>query len=176
MVRTDNPEEVGLHVFEKAGLGKAPFRCVGVTEKVGPITMPDGTQIGSPGQPMGCCDYCGTGIKDCYVIQSSDKKQFVVGCDCVARTGDAGLIKSYKNLPEVRAFNKAKRDALNDRKRNELATIMAERAEDLKAILLPPNYKGVIESQYDYLVRVIPMCGAAGRASYLKLIKKLLEI
>lgn len=44
--------------------------------------MPDGTS-----KAGGHCNYCFTGIRYEYVIKSSDDKQFVVGCDCVAKTG-----------------------------------------------------------------------------------------
>lgn len=67
-----------IHTFEQAGLGKAPFRFVGMFEKRGPIPCPDGTMIGAPGQPMGTCDFCGNGIAQCCQIESADGKIFVV--------------------------------------------------------------------------------------------------
>lgn len=173
-VRTDNVNEVGVHVFQKAGLGLAPFRCVGVVSKVGPMVMGNVT-VGSAGQAMGTCDYCGTGIKDCYVIRSSDGKQFEVGCDCVAKTGDAGLIKSYKNLPAVRAFNKAKRLSLDAKKSTEIAELLRDNAAFLKTLSMT-KWNGQTETQFDYITRVLPMCGAAGRARFLKHIKSLLTV
>lgn len=80
-----------VHVFEKAGLGKAPFTFIGMYVDRGPKNMGNGYTVGSPGQPMGTCDYCGTGIANCCRIQSSDGKVFVVGTDCVEKTGDSGL-------------------------------------------------------------------------------------
>jgi len=85
---------VEIHAFERAGLGKAPFRCIGVEEKRGPITLPNGLQVGAPGQAMGTCAFCSQGIAECYLIQNADKKQFTVGCDCVRKTGDAGMRKA----------------------------------------------------------------------------------
>lgn len=79
------------HVFQRAGLGLAPFRFVGVETRRGPIPLPGGGFAGAPGQPMGSCDYCGTGIADCYLIESADGRRFVVGSECVRKTGDAGL-------------------------------------------------------------------------------------
>lgn len=91
---------MGIHKFEAAGLGKAPFYVVGVEEKRGPLITrhSDGTEIhvGAPGQPMGTCDFCGTGIAECWLIESSDGKKFVVGCDCVRKTADGGMIRTMK--------------------------------------------------------------------------------
>lgn len=68
------------HPFEKAGLGKAPFRCIGVEEMV--FTMPGGYS-----KAGGACQYCGTGIRWAFQIKSSDGAHFHVGCDCVEKTG-----------------------------------------------------------------------------------------
>jgi hypothetical protein len=176
-MKTDNQEQVGMHVFTRSNLGVAPFRCVGVFSDTGPHLYPqaDGTtiEIGSPGQAMGVCAHCGTGIADCYKIRSADGKEFVVGSSCVEKTGDAGLIKSYKNSPAVRAFAKAKRDLLAAKKSNELAALI-EANKDKLATIMYTKWDKTEESQLDYLTRVIPMCGAAGRARYLKHVKNLL--
>jgi hypothetical protein len=81
------------HPFEKAGLGKAPFSCTGVSENV--FTLPDGTS-----KAGGCCDYCGTGIRWEFWIKGSvaGARQFKVGCDCVAKTG-----RGIENFEKVRA-------------------------------------------------------------------------
>jgi len=76
-----------IHVFEKAGLGKAPFRFVGMHKEVY-CACP-----GAPVQPGSSCDYCGQGIMFVCTIQSADGRRFKVGCDCVHKTGDAGLRK-----------------------------------------------------------------------------------
>lgn len=94
--KEDRTMEHELHRFEKAGLGKAPFRIIGHEEKRGPIDLGNGMTTGSPGQPMGTCDFCGTGIMDCFRIASSDGKTFIVGSVCVGKTGDKGLIKIVK--------------------------------------------------------------------------------
>jgi hypothetical protein len=61
-----------IHVFEASGLGKAPYTFLGVSVKVGPLKLSDGSEVGAPGQPMGCCKFCGTG---------ADGKDFYVGCE-----------------------------------------------------------------------------------------------
>jgi hypothetical protein len=98
-VKTDDAGLVGVHAFEAAGLGKAPFRFVGVSESS--CTYPDGTT-----QATGTCDYCSNGIRYCCHIRSADGKEFVVGSDCVRKTGDTGLIKAYKCSPEARAYQR----------------------------------------------------------------------
>lgn len=81
------------HPFQKRGLGLAPFRMVDFYEDRGPKTIctKDGVthQVGSPGQAMGTCDYCGTGIAYICVIKSADGKEFKVGTDCVEKTDPA---------------------------------------------------------------------------------------
>ncbi len=92
--------ETKVHVFEKAGLGKAPFQLVGIERKVGPIQIGPNDFVGAPGQPMGSCDFCGNGIAECCVIQDSQGKKFIVGNVCVGKTGDYFLI--YKTRQAVR--------------------------------------------------------------------------
>lgn len=79
-----------MHPFEKAGLGKAPFRCVGVYKNAYQACP------GAPVQAGGSCDFCGTGIMYEYKILSADGKGFKVGCDCVARTGGEGQVTGVR--------------------------------------------------------------------------------
>lgn len=74
-----------IHVFEKAGLGQAPFKCIGCH-----VSQYQACP-GAPLQPGSSCDYCGTGIMNVFTIQGADGRTFKVGCDCVLKTGDAGL-------------------------------------------------------------------------------------
>jgi hypothetical protein len=125
-----------IHPFELAGLGKAPFRIIGVEEKVGPLryTTPDGimVEVGAPGQPMGCCAFCGQGIKECWSIKSQDNKVFIVGCDCVRKTVDPRLIsaldKKKSKLRKEKAdkkclelVNSAEEELKNEAVRNSLS-------------------------------------------------------
>jgi hypothetical protein len=80
-----------IHVFEKAGLGKAPYRYLGMEELRGPLAMPGGGFCGAPGQPMGSCQYCSTGIAYLFWLESADGEKFYVGSDCIYKSGDAGL-------------------------------------------------------------------------------------
>lgn len=101
-----------IHKFEAAGLGKAPFVFLGYYEDRGGRKMETATgltvTVGSPGQPMGTCEYCGTGIAICCRIQSADGNVFIVGSDCVLKVGDAGLkVKVDKMKAEI---NRIKQD------------------------------------------------------------------
>jgi hypothetical protein len=84
-----------VHVFEQANLGKAPFRFVELQ------TTADRAGINREREANGqmfttnyatSCDFCGTCIADAYQIESADGKRFKVGCECVKKTGDRGLI------------------------------------------------------------------------------------
>ena len=74
-----------MHPFEKAGLGKAPFRFVSVQ---------DSRAINGHG--LTSCDYCGTAIRWQFLIESFDGKGAKVGCDCIARVHDHGLLTLAK--------------------------------------------------------------------------------
>jgi hypothetical protein len=66
------------HVFTEAGLGQAPFKVVGFTEK-------------STG-----CAFCGRAIQKVCIVKSADGIRSNIGCDCVKKTGDKGLIAGEK--------------------------------------------------------------------------------
>jgi hypothetical protein len=116
-----------MHPFEVAGLGKAPFRCVGVSENVYV------TAGGAHRQAGGSCDYCGTGIRWEYSIISSDQKRFVVGCDCVEKTESA--VAGFKEQKAI--HQKQLRDARNAiakaAREAEQAARMAEVKKELEA-------------------------------------------
>ena len=61
------------HIFESAGLGKAPYSPRGVTTEGGQ------------------CQYCGTPIVYRFYLEGTDKKTFYVGSDCIKDAGDKGL-------------------------------------------------------------------------------------
>jgi hypothetical protein len=122
---------IGTHVFEKAGLGLAPFRWVGVEIRRGPMRVEDPkggiiTEVGAPGQPMGSCAYCGQGIAECHLIRSADGKVFTVGCVCVGKTGDRGLIqKTKKEANRIKkAREKERIKAAQEHLKNEAVRMM----------------------------------------------------
>ena len=127
-MKTENPEHVGKHAFEVAGLGLAPFRYVGMSENV--INYPDGSS-----KAGGCCDYCASGIRFEFHIMSADGKAAKVGCDCIAKVADEGLLKAYKSSPEYRAKERAKRAVKAAAVFKELSALIAVKAGVLAAML-----------------------------------------
>lgn len=85
------------HKFELAGLGLAPFRCVGFSEKKMVVGIGQDATV----RPGSSCDYCGNAIMNVFHILSADGKRFKVGCDCVAKTGDEGLKRNLRTHPDV---------------------------------------------------------------------------
>lgn len=92
-----------LHPFELSGLGRAPFRCIGLISTpskslsaANPRAYADecrrmADRIKSFGVRCGVCEHCGMGLANNYVVESADGHRHVVGCDCVQKCGDASL-------------------------------------------------------------------------------------
>ena len=169
-LKTDNPADVGLHIFERAKLGKAPFRCVGSFE------MKFQACPGAPILPGGSCDYCGQGIMYAFQIKSADGRTFKVGCDCVMKTRDAGLIKSYKTRPEVRKRNREKAAARDERVKTEWEALMSdEAARDKLAAHMIPEWDGKGQRSWlGFALKSWSYSGAAGRARNLREAKRIL--
>lgn len=169
-MKTEIASEVGKHAFELAGLGLAPFRFVGMSENV--ICYPDGSQ-----QAGGTCDYCSTGIRFECRVASADGKSFKVGCNCIAKVGDLGLMKAYKSSPEFRAHQRQLRHAKAVSVTAELKVICAQHEAEFKAQVHPYGFidrkTGVAMTYWDYLEYSLwRSCGDAGRASWLKTLRK----
>ncbi len=145
-----------IHSFERAGLGKAPFRCVGFhTEKYQACP-------GAPIQPGASCDYCGQGIMGVYVIASADGKRFKVGCDCVAKTGDRGLVS------EVARNEAARRREMADERCASLVAQAREalEREEVRAALRAqpdPNGRPAPRTLLDYLSWCLENAGRTGK-------------
>ena len=106
-----------VHPFELAGLGKAPFKFVGSYTDIGPKKwVENGVQCesGAPGQPMGACDFCGTGIAYCFQVKSSDGTTSVVGSSCVEKTFSKGtrVYTEVENVVRARKREQREKRAL----------------------------------------------------------------
>lgn len=111
-----------IHVFEIAELGKAPFRVVGAIElpsksllEANPAAY-NAVMASLPnGIGFGTCHYCGHDLKYNFIIKSADEKRFVVGSECVYKTGDKGMIDKVKY--ELRKIAREKRFAKAEQER-----------------------------------------------------------
>jgi hypothetical protein len=109
-----NETATAVHKFEQAGLGKAPFRFVGkIYQDIrygNAVVVIDGVECET--KPGGSCDYCGQYIVNMFQIESADGRRFKVGCDCLGKTGDAGLVrKAKKIISDEAAARRRGRDA-----------------------------------------------------------------
>ncbi len=167
-MKTENTNQVGKHAFEVSGLGLAPFRFVGMSENA--VSYPDGTS-----KAGGSCDYCGTGIRfECHIV-SSDNVSSKVGCECIRKVGDAGLLQAYKASPEFRAHQRALRWEKAKSVTAELTALLESRRALLES---QPHPRGFADRQtgkpltaWDDVQWYFSRCGAAGRARWLKQLK-----
>lgn len=98
-MQTETPATV--HVFEAAGLGKAPFKFIGLeTSNDREAVNMERKNAGQIYTTNFCtsCDYCSQSIQNAYCVESSDGKRFKVGCDCIKKTGDKGLKKIISEI------------------------------------------------------------------------------
>jgi hypothetical protein len=103
----------GVHPFEKRGLGKAPFRYVGIIDQnisYGQAVIGHVGGIPLTTNPGGTCDYCGTAIVVMFGIISADGIRSHVGCDCIERVDEVAPIKNMDKLAQDRKRLKATRE------------------------------------------------------------------
>ena len=169
-----------VHPFELMELGKAPFRCVGAYEDRGPHKRIIGgvmVEIGAPGQPMGPCAYCGTGIAVCFEIKSSDGKKFVVGSSCVNKTCHKGT-RVYNEV-EAR-HNEIKRKARHAREAKNIeqarAWLKDERVREILGEALHPNEgrrdDGEPRTRLDWADWMMGNAGNKGKCDVFRCIKR----
>lgn len=147
--------DAAIHQFERAGLGKAPYKYLGCEVRKYQACSD------APMQPGASCDYCGQGIMEVHLLLSSDGRRFKVGCDCIRKAGDAGL-KAIVNR-EVSRMNAEKRHALAMAKAAE-ARVWVE--DQTIAVLLAaephPSIPG--KTFLDYCLWLLSNAGDKGRA------------
>jgi hypothetical protein len=142
-----------VHRFEEAGLGRAPFRFVGIE------TANDRAAVQTERASNGMiyttnyatsCDYCGQGIQNAFQVRSADGKQFKVGCDCIRKTGDAGLIR---HVTDEERSKRAKATAARNlaKSQREAALVAAFRAGKCESLHGQPHPKGRQGTAHDYV-------------------------
>jgi len=108
------------HDWELAGLGLAPFKLAGTSDNL--IRYPDGsTQAG------GTCDACGQGIRYEFIIASSDGRRFIVGSECVRKTGDKTVSADVDR--EIAKRKRQAREAVRNAERDARAAVVREANE-----------------------------------------------
>lgn len=174
-----------IHPFERAGLGKAPFRYVGMVaqdmchgERILNREEFQATGVALTTKPGGTCAYCGTYIVNMYNIRSADGRVFHVGSDCVEKTADRKLVEAVKleKRRTARENRKTKAAAVDA----ELRTLMTDEKVRAKlATVLQPNAKpwqSVPEhSLLNWTGFMFQISGATGRAKVLKAVKAALD-
>jgi hypothetical protein len=159
-----------IHKFEAAGLGKAPFRFVGMNVNTYQACA------GAPIQAGGSCDYCGTGIMYEFRIRSTDGKESVVGCDCINKVGDMGLKRMVETSPEYRKWEAEKKAAKTQATIEELKALITTHEEAMQVKAHPMGFTdrttGKPLTYRDYVTWMYNHCGHAGRTSLVKAIKK----
>lgn len=126
-------ERATTHCFELAGLGTAPFEFTGHVTENTYCACP-----GAPLQPGGTCDFCGTGIRYEFWVRSAAGNEFKVGCDCIHKTGDRGLIQ------QISAAERKLRDAKNAAAKARKIAKLTQRIEAAKTLL--PTVIGTLAS------------------------------
>lgn len=162
------------HVFEKAGLGTAPFRFCGITVDIGPHRYVDKSgvmvEVGAPGQPMGTCAYCSTGIAYLHHIKSANGRSFVVGSECVQKTGDRGLIKAANH-------HRTEMRKVHERGRIEKASRMLQEPSVASQLSrLPHPNRGLSEhggTLLDYIQWMFERAGHSGKLRVTKIVETL---
>lgn len=152
--------ETTIHRFEKAGLGKAPFRYTGMHESVYQACP------GAPIQPGSSCDYCGTGIRYCFGIRSADGVTSKVGSECIHKHGDDGLKHAHKADPAVR---KHQRELRHAREAKKMAALLEQfEAAKPKLAALPHSKPWAADkSRLDEFEYILSMCGTSGKLKWL---------
>lgn len=169
-----------MHPFEKSGCGVAPFRCIGSERRIGPITLmgangePTGLTVGAPGQPMGTCDHCGTGIADCYTIRDGKGHQFIVGSSCVRQAYSSEDGKTELDRQLAASFRRQltkMNHARDDVKANKAWALFESNRAHFDA-LPHPHIARQNDSFSDYVLWMWAHSGRAGKIKVARMIEK----
>lgn len=169
-------DETATHPWERAGLGKAPFRFVG-TESYA-ANAPGGMRFAgrtpegfdfytSPGTS---CDYCGMAIMEAYRIKSADGRRFKVGCDCVAKANDSRSRVAVEVDSARRKLARDKRKARGGIARAETIAALAK-LDTRRALRSKPHPRIASLTLLDYAVWMLRHSGTAGTVKVAKIVR-----
>jgi hypothetical protein len=167
-----------MHPYERTGLGKAPFRCIGMDENWYVACQ------GAPRQPGGTCDHCMTGIAYQFRIRSADGKEFVVGSECVMKLeredncspDDLAMVRKVKNLMEP--IERAKRDAAKAREQariDEFKSNLKDDAFRARLAAYPSPTRPDRESALEWAEWMMVHAGHAGSLKVVRQAEKLFK-
>ena len=163
------------HPFERAGLGLAPFRSVGIRE-ITYVAYP-----GAPAQAGGTCHYCGTGIRYAVCVQSADNKDFIIGMDCAEKLYREDNAKSDKLLVAINDFRRQlEREKRHEREKRQLeeATQYLTTHRGALSNLPHPRHKEAWASNMtfaDYVDWMWLNAGTSGKLRVFRMAKKTLD-
>lgn len=125
-----------IHLWEAAGLGGAPFKLVGIVSLPSPslaAANPSAYNAAMADIPkgfgVGSCAYCGRGLVHNALIESADGKHFSVGCDCVEKVGELGMVDRIGYLRREAARKEREAAAKAEMERRQAAAEAAREAE-----------------------------------------------
>ncbi|MGB0763110.1 MAG: hypothetical protein ACPGO0_04100 [Acidimicrobiales bacterium] len=167
---TDN-KQLKIHVFQRKGLGEAPYRFKGSRREIYQAVPGDSN---SPVQPGGRCDFCDTALKTAFYFQSADGQTFKVGSSCYYKA-----FKEAKHDPqdpvtrELKKQRKQKNQELKQRRRREIAEMLEneDMRRKLSSLAHPRGRKG---TYLDYATWISGL--RAGDQARNKLYKELKKI
>lgn len=147
------------HPFERRGLGPAPYRLVGAETKLFRIPGVEGST-----KPGASCDYCATAITQVYWVKAADGRRFKVGCECIRKAADKGLISGVKQAESARRRKLA--EAKSAAVKAELDALLVDAAGALAAMPHPKGWAG--RTLLDWVQWMAANAGATGRATALR--------
>lgn len=119
-------DKAPIHLWELQGLGRAPFRCAGVF-KIPERSLAEWNpaayqaELGKmpAGFGVGTCAVCGMSLVNNFLIRAACGHTFSVGCECVKKSGDHGLVTAV-DLVNVAAVRERRRKAREDERQARL--------------------------------------------------------
>ena len=135
---TMNSEMVETSLYSLAGLGKAPFKLMGIAElpskgllEANPTAYHNAMKDLPRGYRLGSCALCNTGISVNYLVDSSCGRKHAIGCECIQKIGSTKLTSDAHEMKLARDRSRrySKREAeREERNAKILAQLDAERA------------------------------------------------
>lgn len=149
----NNPAAERMHIWEAAGLGRAPYRVIGCVEH------------------PNVCAFCGTNILINYRVEDARGYQFVVGSDCVRSSGDDGMILTVRYYERMARRERAAQRAA--KMSDELRALIRDHADELRQRPHPNGFAGLTLLWYAEWMHL--HAGATGKARAIGMIRAALK-